>query len=87
MCTSSDDVVPNTSRYSLPHEEDVRKWAEAAKQVSEEEQDPSQVSSLAPKMEGLRLSSLEPQVPKHHIKQGSIKSSKRLKFTPKDHDK
>ena len=58
MGTSSDDVVPSTSRQSLPHEEEVRKWAEAAKQFFEEEQDPSQVSSPGPKMEGLRLSSL-----------------------------
>ena len=47
MCTSSDDV-PSASRQSLPHEEEVRKWAKAAKQFFEEEQDPSQVSSPAP---------------------------------------
>ena len=52
-----------------------------------EEQDPIQVSSPGPKTEAIRLSSLESQVPKHHTKQGPIKSSKKLKFTPKDDDK
>ena len=71
MSASSDDVVPGTSGQSLPHEEEVRKWAKAAKQFLEEEEDPSQVSSQAPptpKTEGLQLSSLEPQVPECHIK-------------------
>ena len=85
MGTSSDDIVASTSIQSLPHEK-VRKQAEAAKQFFEEEQGPSQVSSPGPKTGGLRLSSLEPQVPKHHITQGPIKSSKRLKFTQKDDD-
>ena len=79
MSTSSADVVPSTLRQSLPYEEEVRKLAKAAKQFSEKEQDPSQVSTPAPptpKKEGQRLSSLEPQVPKCCIKQGSIKSSK-----------
>ena len=49
------DVVASTSRQNLPHEEEVRKWAEAAKQFFEEEQDPSQVSSPGPKMEGLKI--------------------------------
>ena len=86
MGTSSHDVVPIPSRQGLPHAEEVRKWAEAAKQFFEEEQDPSQVSSPGPKMEGLRLSSLESQVPKCCIKQGPIKSIWKLKFTPRDDD-
>ena len=89
MSPSSGDAVPSTLRQSLPHEEEVRKWAGAAKCFFEEEQDPSQVSTpspLTPKMEGLKPSSLEPQVPKHHIKQGPIKSSKKLKFTSTDDD-
>ena len=86
MGTPSDGVVPSTSRQSLSHEEEVRKWAEATKQLFEEEQHLSQVSSPGPKTEGLKLSSLETLVPKHHIKQGPIKSSKKLKFTPKDDD-
>ena len=56
MSTSSDDVVPSITTQSLPHEEEVRKWAKAAKQFFEEEQDPSLVSTTAPptpKMEGL----------------------------------
>ena len=63
MNTSSDDIIPSTLRQGLPYEEEVRKWAEAAKKFTEEEQDPSQVSSPCPKMEGLRRSSLESQVP------------------------
>ena len=39
MGVPSDGVVPSTSRQSLPHEVEVRKWAEAAKQYFEEEQD------------------------------------------------
>ena len=85
MGAYSDDVVPSTSRQGLPHEEKVRKQAEAAKLFFEEE-DPSHVSSTGPNMEGLRLSSLESQVPKHCIKQGPIKSSKKLKFTPRNDD-
>ena len=39
-----------------------------------------------PKMEGLKLSFLEPEAPsiqrtEHHIKQGPVKSSKKFKFT------
>ena len=87
---SSGDAVPSTLRQSLPHEEEVIKWTEAAKGFFEEEQNPSQVSTptpLTPKMKRLELISLEPQVPKGHSKQGPIKSSKKLKFTPKDDDK
>ena len=86
MDIPSDDAIPNTSRQNLHHEEEVRKWAEASKQFFEEEQDPSQVSSPGPKMEGLRLSSLESWVPKCPTKQGPIKSSKKLKFMLKDDD-
>ena len=39
MGVPSDDVVSCTSKQSLPHEEEVRKWAEDAKQFFEEEQD------------------------------------------------
>ena len=63
MSPCSCDAVPSTSRQSLAHEEEVRKQAEAAKCFFEEEQDPSQASTpapLTPKMEGLRLSFLEP---------------------------
>ena len=86
MSPSSDDIIPGTSRQSLPHKEEIRKWAEAAKQIFEEEQDPSQASSPGLKMEGLRLSSLESQVPKCCIKQGPIKSCKKLKFTSSNDD-
>ena len=41
-----------------------------------------------PKKEGLKLSCLEPQDPsmsqKCHVKEGPVKFSKKLKFTPKD---
>ena len=66
---------------------------QATKCFLEEEQTTRQVPTLAPltpKIEGLILSSLEPQVPsmsqKSHIKQGPVKSSKKLKFTPRDDD-
>ena len=63
MGTSSDDVIPSTSKQGLPHKDEVRKWAEAAKQFFEEEQDPSHVSFPGPKTGGLRLSSLQFLVP------------------------
>ena len=34
---SGDDVIPCTSKQNLPHEEEIRKWAEAAKQFFEEQ--------------------------------------------------
>ena len=79
MPPSSGDVS-STSRQILPHEEEVRKQAQAVNCFFEEEQDPSQVSTpapLTPKMEGLRLSYLDPQAPKHCSKQGPMKSSKK----------
>ena len=39
MGIPGDDVIPYTSKQSLPHEEEGRKQAEAAKQFFEEEQD------------------------------------------------
>ena len=54
MGVPSDDVIPCTSKQSLPCEEEVRKWAEAAKQFFEEEQDLSQASPPYLKTEGLR---------------------------------
>ena len=80
---SSGDAVPSTSNQFLPHEEEIRKQAQAAKCFIEEEQasrqDPN-FAPLSPKKEGLKFSSLESQAPtmtpKHHIKQGPIKSSK-----------
>ena len=85
----SDDVIPCTSKQNLPLEEEVRKWAEAAKQFYEEEQDleVSQTSLPCSKTEGLKLSSLETPAPKCHVKQGPVKSSKKLKHKPKDDDK
>ena len=85
---SSDDVIPYTSKQNLPHEEEVRKWAEAAKQFFEEEQDLefSQTSLPCSKTGDLKLSSLETPALKCHVKQGLVKSSKKLKHKPKDHD-
>ena len=31
-CVPGDDAIPHTSKQNLPHEEVIRKWAEAAKQ-------------------------------------------------------
>ena len=89
MPSSSGDAIPSTLRHILPHEEEVSKWAQAAKCFFEEEQASSQVPTpapLTPKMDGLKLSFLEPQAPKHHIKQGPMKSSKKLNFMSTDDD-
>ena len=66
----------------------IRKWAEAAKQFFKEEQDweSSQTSLPCPKTECLKLSSLETPAPRYHMKQGSVKSSKKLKVKTKDDD-
>ena len=86
---SSGDVAPSTSKEVLPHDKEVRKQAQATKCFLKEEQTTRQVPTpLSPEKEGLKLSSLESQAPsmtqKCHVKQGPIKSSKKLKFTPKD---
>ena len=67
----------------------IRKWTEATKQFFKEEQDleSSQTSLPCPKTEGLKLSSLEIPAPKCFIKQGPVKSSKKLKVKTKDDDK
>ena len=90
---SSGDAAASTSKQVLPNKEEFRKWVQAAKCFLEEEQTTGQVPTLVPltpKREGLKLSSLEPQAlsmsQKCHIKQGPVKSSKRLKFTHKDYD-
>ena len=87
MGVPSDDVMPCTSKQSFPHEEEIRKWPEAAKQFFEEEQDQevSQTYSCS-KTEGLMLSSRATPVPKCQVKQGPIKCSKKLKYKPKDDD-
>ena len=78
--------VPCTSTQTLPHEKKIRKWEEAAKQFFKEEQDleVSQTSLPCSQTEGLKLSSLETQVPQHYLKQGLVKSSKKIKHKPKD---
>ena len=89
-CVPWEDAIPSTSKpkQNLPHKEVIRKWAEAAKQFFKEEQDleSSQTSLPCPKTEGLKLSSLEAAAPKHCMKQGPIKSSKKLKVKTKDDD-
>ena len=67
----------------------MRKWAEAAKQFFKEEQDLEGSQNSFPcstKTEGLKLSSLETPTPKHNVKQGPVKSSKKLKLKTKDDD-
>ena len=53
---------------------------EAAKQFLEEEGDleGGQTSFHCPSVEGFELSSREAAAPKHHIKQGPVKSSKKF---------
>ena len=88
-CAPGDDAIPSTSipRQNFPHKEVIRKQAEAAKQFFKEEWDleGDQTSLPCPTAEGFRLSSLEVATPKHCIKQGPVKSSKKLKT--KDDDK
>ena len=83
-----DDAINSTSKpkQNLHHEEVIRKWAEAAKQFLKEEQDleSTQTSLPCPETKGLKLSSLETPVPIHCIKQGPVKSSKKLKVKTKD---
>ena len=82
----SDDVVSCTSKQNVPHEEEVRKQAKAAKQFLEEEQEQkvSQTSLPCSKTERLKLSSLANPFCKCHVKQRPIKSSKILKHNPND---
>ena len=56
MGVPSDNVIPCTSKQCLPHEEELNKWAETAKQFLEEEQDQevSQTSLPCSKTEGLK---------------------------------
>ena len=54
---SSGDAAPSTSKQTSPHEEEVRKQAQAAKCLLEEEEATKQVPTLAPlspKKEGLK---------------------------------
>ena len=89
-CVSGDDAIPSTSKPKqiFPHKKVIRKWAGAATQFFKEEQDleSSQTSLPCPKIEGLKLSSLEIPAPKHHIKQGPVMSSKKLKVKTRDDD-
>ena len=78
-CAPGDDAIPSTSisRQNLPHEEVIRKWAEATKQFFKEpDLEGGQTSLPCPTAQGFRLSSLEAAAPKCHIKQGPVKSSK-----------
>ena len=84
MGVPGDDVIPCTSKQSLPHEEEVGKWAEVARQFFKEVQDLSQASHPCLQTAGLTLSSLATPAPKYHVKQGPIKSSKKLKLKPTD---
>ena len=83
-CVPGDDAIPHTSKQNLPHKQVIRKWAEAAKQFFKEEQDleGSQMSFHVLKQRV--LSSLEISTPKHHIKLGPVKSSKKIKLKTKD---
>ena len=87
---SGNSASPATLKQLLPHEEEITKWAQAAKCFFEEEQ--TTPAPPVPKKEGLKLSALEQQVPlkpmKHGVKQGPIKSSKKVKIPkPKEDDK
>ena len=70
----------------LPHEEVIRKQAEAAKQFFKEEQDLVVVKLPFDVLKHRVLSSLETTAAKHHLRQGPVKSSKKLKLKTKDDD-
>ena len=62
-CVPSDDAAPCTFKQNLPHEEEIRKWAKAAKQFFTEEHDPEISQTCLPYLttEDLKLSSLKHQ--------------------------
>ena len=77
-----DDAIPCTSKQNFPHEGRNQKMGRSCQTIFfEEEQDleVSQTSLPCSKTEGLKLSSLETPALKCHIKQGPVKSSKKLK--------
>ena len=75
-CIPGDEATPSTSKpkQNLPHEKLIQKQAEAIKQFFKEEQD-----LASSHVEGLKLRSIKAPTPKHCIKQGPLKSSKKLK--------
>ena len=75
-------------KQNLPHEEVIRKQAEATKQFLKKNKTWKVVKLPFPvlKLRVSRLSSFEAAAPKHHIKQGPVKSSKKLKVKTKDDD-
>ena len=82
-CVPGNEATPSTSKpkLNLPHTGVIFKPAEATKQFLEEEEDLAggQTSFPCPSAEGFGLSSHEAAAPKHHIKQGPVKSSKKCK--------
>ena len=76
-CVPGDETTPSTSGSvpNLPHAAVIHRWAEAAKHFLEEESD--QFTFHCPLSEG---SDPNPyKAPKCHIKQGSMKLSKKIK--------
>ena len=82
---SGDEATPSTSKpqLNLPHGDVIHKQAEAAKQFLEEEGDPEGGQHIfhCPSTGYLKLSFHEVATPKHHVKQGPVKSSKKFKET------
>ena len=82
-CTSGDEATPSTSKpqFNLPHVDIIHKQGEAMKQFLEEEGDPEggQPTFHCPSTESFKSSHHEVTIPKHHIKQGPVKSSKKHK--------
>ena len=78
---SGNSISPSTPKQLMPHEGEIIKWVHAAKCFFGEEQ--ATPVCLVPKKEELNLSALEQQAPlkpiKCHVKQGPIKSSKKVK--------
>ena len=78
---AEDEAIPPTSKFTpeLPHAKVIHKRAEAAKQFLEEES--SQSTFHCPSTDDPDPS--HPKAPKCHIKQGPVKSSKKLKKATK----
>ena len=87
-CGPGDGAIPSTSGsvLNLPHATVIHRQAEAAKHFLEEESDQS--TFHCPLSKGSDLNPIK--IPKHHIKQGPMKSSKKIKeskgFEPKHGD-
>ena len=76
---ANDEAISSTSKFTpeLPHVDVICKRAKAAKQFLEEEGD----KSMFPYLPTEECKPSPPEAPKHHIKQGPVKLSKKMKIS------